>query len=162
MGMVAAPYNQSKHKDQMSSQTTNPFQNRPELSLKRRESSSTSRPPMAVEGSEHSDGNENAPRGQTALEAAWDKLYRARSLLEAEQVHLRDDRIAIQGVLEDIVRREEAVSAREQRMERIEQSYALAQAEADEAAEEREARSAIAKLTQAPFDIARSVFGLKR
>jgi len=146
----------------MSSNTTNPFLNRPELALKRRDSSSTSRPPMAVEGSEHSDGNEIEPRGQTALEAAWDKLYRARTLLEAEQVHLRDDRIALQGVLEDIIRREEAVSAREQRVEQIELAQALDKEEAAEAAEERESRSAIAKLTQAPFDIARSVFGPKK
>jgi hypothetical protein len=146
----------------MSSQTTNPFQNRPELSLKRRDSSSTSRPPMPTEGSEHSDGSENEPRGQTALEAAWDKLYRARSLLEAEQVHMRDDRIALQGVLEDIIRREEAVSAREQRMAQLEQEQALNQEEAADAAEEKEERSAISKLTQAPFDIARSVFGPKK
>jgi hypothetical protein len=146
----------------MSTQTTNPFQNRPELALKRRDSSSTSRPPMAVEGSEHSDGHENEPRGQTALEAAWDKLYRARTLLEAEQVHLRDDRIALQGVLDDIVRREEAVSAREQRMQQIELAQALDREEAAEAAEEKDARSAISKLTQAPFDIARSVFGSKK
>jgi len=146
----------------MSTQTTNPFQNRPELALKRRDSSSVSRPPMAVEGSEHSEGHENEPRGQTALEAAWDKLYRARTLLEAEQVHLRDDRIALQGVLDDIVRREEAVSAREQRIERIELAQALDREEAAEAAEEREGRSTIAKLTQAPFDIARSVFGAKK
>jgi hypothetical protein len=117
---------------------------------------------MPTEGSEHSDGSENEPRGQTSLEAAWDKLYRARSLLEAEQVHLRDDRIALQGVLEDIIRREEEVSAREQRMAQLEQEKALNQEEAADAAEEKEERSVISKLTQAPFDIARSVFGPKK
>jgi len=117
---------------------------------------------MPVEGSEHSDGNENNPSGQTALEAAWDKLYRARSLLEAEQVHLRDDRIALQGVLDDIVRREEAVSARELRIQQIERAQELDKEEAAEAAAERESRSAIAKLTHAPFEIARSVFGPKK
>jgi len=117
---------------------------------------------MPVEGSEHSEGNEAAPREETSLEAAWDKLYRARSLLEAEQVHMRDDRIALQGVLEDIIRREEAVSAREQRMAQLEQEQALNQEEAADAAEEKEERSAISKLTQAPFDIARSVFGPKK
>jgi hypothetical protein len=146
----------------MSSQTTNPFQNRPELALKRRDPSSVSRPPMAVEGSEHSDGTENQPREQTSLEAAWDKLYRARTLLEAEQVHLRDDRIALQGVLEDIIRREEAVSARELRMDQIEAHQAIDREEAADAALEKESRSTIEKLTQAPFDIARSVFGAKK
>jgi hypothetical protein len=143
----------------MSSNTTNPFLNRPELALKRRDSSSTSRPPMPFEGSEHSDGNEINPRGQTALEAAWEKLYRARQLLEAEQAHVRDDRIALQGVLEDIIRREESVSAREQRVEQFELAQAL---DKEEAAEEKESRSAISKLTQAPFDLARSVFGSKK
>jgi hypothetical protein len=148
----------------MSSQTPNPFQNRPELAIKRRESSSSSasRPPMPIEGSEHSDGTDNDPRGQTALELAWDKLYRARTLLEAEQVHLRDDRIALQGVLDDIVRREEAVSARELRIHQIELAQELDKQEAAEAAAEKESRSAIAKLTHAPFEIARSVFGAKK
>ena len=143
----------------MNSHTTSPFLNRPELSLKRRDPSSASRPPMPFEGSEHSDGNEAAPREETSLEAAWDKLYRARSLLEAEQVHLRDDRIALQGVLEEIVRREEAVAARELRIQQVELEKSLEQ---EEIADEKESRSAISKLTQAPFDIARSVFGTKK
>jgi hypothetical protein len=143
----------------MTTHTTNPFQNRPDLSLKRRDPSTTSRPPMAFEGSEHSDGNESNPRGETALEAAWDKLYRARTLLEAEQVHVRDDRIALQGVLDEIIRREEAVSARELAIQQVELSKALDQ---EEAADEKESRSTISKLTQAPFDIARSVFGSKK
>ncbi|HXN34567.1 MAG TPA: hypothetical protein VN877_00255 [Opitutaceae bacterium] len=114
---------------------------------------------MPIEGSEHSDGNEATPREETSLEAAWDKLYRARSLLEAEQVHLRDDRIALQGVLEEIVRREEAVAARELRIQQIELEKSL---DKEEAEDEKESRSAISKLTQAPFDIARSVFGAKK
>ncbi len=143
----------------MTSHTTNPFQNRPDLSLKRRDPSTTSRPPMAFEGSQHSDGNESNPRTETALEAAWDKLYRARTLLEAEQVLVRDDRIALQGVLDEIIRREEAVSARELAIQQLELRKALDQ---EEAADEKAERSTIAKLTQAPFDIARSVFGSKK
>jgi hypothetical protein len=144
----------------MTSHTTNPFQNRPDLSLKRRDASATtSRPPMAFEGSEHSDGNESNPRTETALEAAWDKLYRARTLLEAEQVHVRDDRIALQGVLDEIIRREEAVSARELAIQHLELSKTL---DREEAADKEEERSTISKLTQAPFDIARSVFGSKK
>jgi hypothetical protein len=143
----------------MTSHTTNPFQNRPDLSLKRRDASTVSRPPMAVEGSEHSDGTESQPRTETALEAAWDKLYRARTLLEAEQVHVRDDRIALQGVLDEIIRREEAVSARELAIQQLELSKTLDQ---EEAADLKEERSTISKLTQAPFDIARSVFGSKK
>jgi hypothetical protein len=143
----------------MSSQTTNPFQNRPDLSLRRRDQSSASRPPMSLEGSEHSEGTEMHPRDETALEAAWDKLYRARSLLEAEQIHVRDDRIALQGVLDEIIRREEAVSAREVQIQQYELRKTL---DAEEAADEKEERSAISKLTQAPFDIARSVFGTKK
>jgi hypothetical protein len=114
---------------------------------------------MAFEGSEHSDGTESNPRTETALEAAWDKLYRARTLLEAEQVHVRDDRIALQGVLDEIIRREEAVSARELAIHHLELSKTL---DREEAADKEEERSTISKLTQAPFDIARSVFGSKK
>jgi hypothetical protein len=99
------------------------------------------------------------PHGQAALQAAWDKLYRARAILEAEQAHLRDDRIAIQGELDSLDAREQAVAARELRIRQIELQAALAQAEAED---ERESESTISKLTKAPFHMARSVFGQKK
>jgi hypothetical protein len=142
--------------------TTAPFQPfRPELSLKRRDPSAT-QPPMEYEGStplENAGHNSADPYGHAALRAAWDKLYRARSLLEAEQTHVRDDRIAIQGEIEALCRREDAVAAREAHIQQLELKQTLEKQEAEDV---KESRSTIAKLTQAPFDMARSVFGSKK
>jgi hypothetical protein len=103
-----------------------------------------------------------APYGQAALQAAWDKLYRARAILEAEQAHLRDDRLSIQGELEALDERTRAVEARELRIQQLEMKAALEKADLEEAQEEKDSQSAISKLTRAPFDIARSVFGPKK
>ena len=97
--------------------------------------------------------------GHAALQAAWDKLYRARSILEAEQAHLRDDRIAIQGELDALDAREQAVAAHEERIRQIELQASLAR---EEAQDEKESESTISRLTRAPFDIAKSVFGQKK
>jgi hypothetical protein len=142
--------------------TSVPFQTqfRPELSLKRRGHSS-----MYASG--ESDSSEpfetemSGPNGQAALQAAWDKLYRARAILEAEQAHLRDDRIALQGEIDLLDVREQEVAARELRMQQMEEQYNLARAEQEEAREALESESAISRLTKAPFSIARSVFGKK-
>ncbi len=48
-----------------------------------------------------------------ALQTAWEKLYRARELLEAEQTYLRDERIAFRDMQEALKRREEQVADRE-------------------------------------------------
>ena len=37
------------------------------------------------------------PAGELSLQSAWDKLIRARELLEAEQTHLREDRLTFAG-----------------------------------------------------------------
>ena len=100
----------------------------------------------------------NGPYGTAALQEAWDKLYRARAILEAEQAHLRDDRIAIQGELEALDAREQAVAAREEQLRQYEQQLALARQAAED---ERESGSAITRLTRAPFNMAKSVFGKK-
>ncbi len=95
------------------------------------------------------------PHGPSALQAAWDKLYRARSILEAEQTHLRDDRIAIQGAIEELERREVAVRAREERIRVAELQAELSRQEAEDARAE---ESAISRITRAPFAMAKSVF----
>jgi hypothetical protein len=100
--------------------------------------------------------------GQAALQSAWDKLYRARSILEAEQAHIRDDRIVLQAEVEALEAREQAVSSRELRIRQIELQMALLKEEEQEEKEERENESTITKLTRAPFEIARSVFGSKK
>jgi uncharacterized protein (DUF3084 family) len=104
------------------------------------------------------EGDSSNPYGYAALQAAWDKLYRARALLEAEQAHLRDDRIALQGELDALDVRRQAIVAREVRIQQLETKAALDKEEADE---EKGAESTMAKLTRAPFEMARQVFGKK-
>ncbi len=141
------------------STTSVPFQSviRPDLSLKRR--SPQSNPPMEADDIVPKERRIAGPYGQASLQEAWDKLYRARALLEAEQAHLRDDRITLQGEFESLDQRETALAARELRIMQLESRAALEQAEAEMA---RESESTIAKLTRAPFDMARSVFGHKK
>jgi hypothetical protein len=100
--------------------------------------------------------------GQAALQSAWDKLYRARSILEAEQAHVRDDRIVLQAEVDALEAREHAVASRELRIRQIELQMALLKEEELDEKEERENESTIAKLTRAPFEIARSVFCSKK
>ncbi len=143
---------------------------RPELSLKRREPGSTqppisaSQPPVPY-GSPSPfgsgapfDGDSSNPYGYAALQVAWDKLYRARALLEAEQAHLRDDRIAFQGEVDALELRRQAVITRELRIQQIELKAALDKEDAEEA---KDSESTMAKLTRAPFEMARQVFGKK-
>ncbi|HEY5228970.1 MAG TPA: hypothetical protein VIJ19_10530 [Opitutaceae bacterium] len=138
--------------------TTIPFQSsvRPDLSIKRR--SPISRP-MESDSTAPFEDEAGGHNGHSALQAAWDKLYKARSILEAEQAHLRDDRIAIQGEIEVLQQREQNVTAREQRIQQMEYQAQLAIAEAQA---EKDAESSFSKLTRAPFDMARSVFGQKK
>jgi len=138
--------------------SSSPFQAqvRPDLSIKRR--SVISRP-MESDSSAPFDSEDAGRSSQSALQAAWDKLYKARSILEAEQAHLRDDRIALQGELDMILQREANVAARELRIQQMEYQAQLAIADAQA---EKDNESALSKLTRAPFDMARSVFGQKK
>jgi hypothetical protein len=149
--------------------TTSPFdmQARHDLSLKRRERSSMHVPIESTDNMESGSSSpfgssdSSSPYGQTALQTAWDKLYRARAILEAEQAHLRDDRIALQGEVESLEMRERSVAARETRIRQLELQAVLDLQEQDER-EERESQSTLSKLTRAPFEIARSVFKPKK
>jgi len=152
------------------STTSSPFDmsGRAGLSLKRREPHAAMQVPVESadnmeSGSAHPYGHSDSssPYGQAGLQAAWDKLYRARSILEAEQAHLRDDRIALQGELESLEMRERAVAAREMRIRQLELQAVLDLQEQDER-EERESQSTLSKLTRAPFEMARSVFKHKK
>ncbi|HEY1765390.1 MAG TPA: hypothetical protein VGF85_10735 [Opitutaceae bacterium] len=141
-----------------------PAPNRPELSLKRRDPGSTQHPLSASQppipfgsGMPFEGGDSSNPYGYAALQAAWDKLYRARALLEAEQAHLRDDRIALQGEIDSLEVRRQAITARELRVQQIELKEALAKEEEEEKVSE----STMTKLTRAPFEIARHMFGKK-
>jgi hypothetical protein len=140
--------------------TSVPFHSnlRPELSLKRR---GNSNPPIPMEADDivPKERRISGPYGTASLQEAWDKLYKARAILEAEQNHVRDDRIALQGEIDGLAARDHAVSIRELRIRQLELNAALDRADEEDAKAE---QSTIAKLTRAPFDMARSVFGQKK
>lgn len=103
---------------------------------------------------------------ESALQNAWEKLHRAREILEAEQSHLRDDRIAIREMEASVKNREEAVAAREAALaEREALVLAATPPAAPEVVAQPEAvegeETAVHRITRAPFDFARSVFGRK-
>ena len=102
--------------------------------------------------------------GGAALQAAWDKLHRAREILEAEQTHQRDERIMMHEQEAELRRRTEAVTERERRVaerEKILAEVAVSDPGAQPIAAE-QTMSAVARLTVAPFAMARSVFGGKK
>lgn len=96
-----------------------------------------------------------------ALQGAWEKVHRAREILEAEQRNMRDDRIAIRDLEAQVKQREAAVAERElcltEREALIVAAMPVPGSSADEAA-----MSAVSRLTRAPFTLARSVFGLRK
>jgi hypothetical protein len=140
--------------------TSYPFQTplRPELTLKRR---GQSNPPIAMEADDTVPKERRiaGPYGTASLQEAWDKLFKARALLEAEQNHLRDDRITFQGEIDALLAHEQHVAAREMRIQQLEISVAQDLADSEDARAE---QSTISKLTRAPFDMARSVFGQRK
>jgi len=145
----------------MNSTTRFDSQFRPDLSLRRREGLATRAPMESMESQSPMQRDEDpaASYGQAALQSAWDKLYRARSILEAEQAHIRDDRIVFQGEIDSLEAREQAVAGRELRIRQIELQMAL---DIEDERDAKESASTISKLTRAPFDLARSVFGAKK
>lgn len=107
-----------------------------------------------------------SPQSDSALQAAWEKLHRAREILEAEQNHVRDDRIVLRDMEAAVRRREEAVALREAQIEEREKvflaatgvpSVALAPTELTD-----DKGSKVTRITRAPFELARSVFGGKK
>lgn len=96
----------------------------------------------------------------TALQAAWEKLHRARELFEAEQVHLRDDRTAMREREAAVKQRETALAQREAQLAEREALVAAALANSQPVASEH-TLPAGTRLTRSPFDMARSLFGKK-
>lgn len=92
-----------------------------------------------------------------ALQAAWEKLHRARELLEAEQNHLRDDRIMLREQETTLKKREQALAEREAKVAEREALVAAATP-----APKKDDESAMSRITRAPFEMARSVFGGKK
>lgn len=97
--------------------------------------------------------------GDAALQAGWEKLMRARELLEAEQAHVRDDRLNLKETAAILKRHEAALTAREAGLAQREAILAAAMTVAQPA--EGAKSSTMTRLTQAPFAIAKSVFGSK-
>jgi hypothetical protein len=95
--------------------------------------------------------------GDTALQAGWEKLHRARELLEAEQAHVRDDRLNLKETALVLKRHEAALDAREASL--AQREAILASALAAQQAEPVKQPSAILRFTQSPFNLAKSVFG---
>jgi hypothetical protein len=93
-----------------------------------------------------------------SLHTAWDRLIRARELLEAEQAHLRDDRLNLKESAAVLRRREEALAVREARLAQREEQLSAA---VDASIVEHTSSSALARFTQAPFAMAKSVFSSK-
>jgi hypothetical protein len=92
-----------------------------------------------------------------ALQLGWEKLHRARELLEAEQAHVRDDRLHLKETEAMLKRHESALLAREASLSLREEQ--LAAAMAARLAEPVRQPSALARLTHTPFAMAKSVFG---
>lgn len=97
-----------------------------------------------------------------ALQMAWEKLHRAREILEAEQTHLRDDRIGMREIEAALKRREEAVAAREAHLAEREALVVAATSPAMAVAGAPQPDSAVSKFTTAPFKIACAVLRGKR
>ncbi len=98
-----------------------------------------------------------------ALQAEWDKLIRARELLESEQAHLRGDRIALRDETAVVRRRAQAVAEREAKVAEREQQLAAmeagggAEAHPAESSEPDVAVPIFAKLSKAPAAMSRSL-----
>lgn len=101
---------------------------------------------------------------EAGLQEAWRKFYRARELLEAEEKHLRDERLMAQGRETELKRREQAVALREKTVaecERIAAERTAAETAAQAAAAVANEGSRLGQLTQAPFAFAKAVFSGK-
>ena len=99
------------------------------------------------------------------MQAEWDKLIRAREILEHEQAHLRGDRLALKDEAAVLRRRAAALDDRETNLAERERALLAAESSADARATDKsdEEKSAdtsphlIAKLTMAPFAMGRSL-----
>ena len=96
---------------------------------------------------------------EMALQAGWEKLMRARELLEAEQAHVRDDRLNLKETAALLKRHEAALTAREAGLAQREAILTAAMTAAVPVEGNRP--STMTRLTHAPFAIAKSVFGSK-
>lgn len=92
------------------------------------------------------------------LQAAWEKLHRAREIFEAEQKNLRDDRITLREQEAMVKRRAAELAERELRLAEREALITAATPATLTVASEPDT-SAVSRLSRVPFQFARSVFG---
>lgn len=117
----------------------------------------------SLPGLSYTPANSTQLGDEAALQAAWEKLHRAREILEAEQTHLRDDRLALRDMEAAVKQREEAVAAREAALAGREALIAAATGSAVPPAPGAPmAGSTANRMTRTPFGFARSVFGGKK
>ncbi|MEY2879006.1 MAG: hypothetical protein RLZZ15_1386 [Verrucomicrobiota bacterium] len=102
--------------------------------------------------------------GDGALEAAWERVHRASALIESEQANLRDERIMMREQEQQVQRRTAAVALREQQVAAREKTLATATAATPppQPIAGEHTMAGIARLTVAPFAMARAVFGGKK
>ncbi|MBC7368926.1 MAG: hypothetical protein H7343_19300 [Undibacterium sp.] len=98
------------------------------------------------------------------LKEEWNKLIRARELLEIEQAHVRGDRLALSDETAVVRRRAQAVAEREAQMAEREQMMQMAEVGAQAAPPPTEVGPdssktphLLAKMTMAPFAMTRSL-----
>lgn len=91
-----------------------------------------------------------APAGDGGLADGWAKLHRARALLEIEQRHMVDDRLALRDQEAQLKKREAALTTRERRLEEQEERQRAAHLVTKPAVSSR-----------SPFAVAKSMLGLK-
>ena len=99
---------------------------------------------------------------EAALQVAWEKLHRAREILEAEQRHMSEERVTLRDQQVEVKRQMETIAAREAVVTEREQLLVAAHRIPAELIASEPERSAMTRLTRAPFDIARSVFGARK
>jgi len=92
-----------------------------------------------------------------AVAVGWEKLHRARELLEVEQLHLRDERVTMHDQVESLKHREVRVAAREAQLAAREAILAQMPDPEPEPIAGEHTISAMTRLTTAPFRMARSV-----
>lgn len=90
------------------------------------------------------------------LRTGWEKLHRARAILEAEQKQLRDDRLVLRDLKADLERREQELAQRDAAVHAREQQLAVTPAVPPPA--EEKSVSTVRRLTQAPIHAALAVF----
>jgi hypothetical protein len=102
------------------------------------------------------------PAGELSLQSAWDKLIRARELLDSEQSHFRDERLVMKAERAEIKRRLAQLDAREAALSAREEALSPSRSSkgggGNQAVGERKA-SVMTRLSRNPFDFARSVLG---